>query len=1030
MKKWTNKAGVALILTISVLTAMCIMGITVLSQLLRDQRISRLKTDSWSAVGAVQVSVKAGCSEIREQLSNEWRFFESIVQTYDEDFPVYCKNVIRATNGKLNLSARGPEFFQTFIHLFDLNSAMTFSKMCMVYHTGYVLNLYSSDWTLNSPNELIKIKGTAASKCMGMDTFSAFSMYDAAARIYQCYRDEFTVFPKEKNELLVNIIDYGSCSSATLNTFTALNRDFHPLYDSTLDPEVNSANDPLRGARITIISGPGAGQENVIDHVDTSTTSRLVLKNNWSIVPNNFSTYRIFSYVTPINFNAASKGLILANFRVMQMARAKLNQFNSLHVLKTDDPGGTSIERQLEIDRPINGPRLRLYSHFKDLRDYFLSPAMDGSIEGMDLIEKWMDPKQPKGILNASSIREIYPLPVPFCYSSNGYFDMIIDTGLKRNTKLNSSITNMKRTYTTIQNGGRTEQSLREQFESEGGTLAIQHWVTTSDWVPVRNMSDFTNWQQVYTNAFQAYWSAEPPYSATPTIESPNVIPDSVKNGLWFDFGAADASQGRGDDLIYSQLTGQLEHQYNLYAMQNNPVFFKLLLGQSQLNLISSSMEIYGNLDPTTLPTTPPPDSPGCEIILGSNDAATTDAYEFGDVCVMTKIKDISNVFSGSTRIDHPPDNASWYSYQGGRIYSNHEWGDHTNTGSDKTYPPKRYFSPALVFRNNIGGTGGNPNLVFFRPEWGYQASYDPLHPTCLLSASYDYVISGNFPSFSVTIGDDSNPASFISSASNPPTQYYDHYKLMSGIIAVSTSNEQIRLRTNPDDLTAASFTTISGGGTLNSINGVNPVGKIGFKRLFPTGFYSGINNGTGSNDGKFSLEYLRVIPGIKHISDSYYMPAYTSPQHMAPHVKKYSLCRIHYQVGLNKTPIATPPYPNTEYNIRFQFALDLWSSDPNAANPQISLTQPDTAITINDATDLQTKISSSVDFVLPDNTASNNHKYKYRISYIYPLNSYPPSTEDRKNEYFAFLRTTIAITKVEIFYETEDRVVSYSDHL
>lgn len=156
-RKFLNKNGIALILTISVLTAVSVLGITFLGLLARDQKVGRLKTLNWFGEDALKAAVRAGINEIHymtgqykcdasgpDTLSNS-NYVGSIIESSDSKSLLYFKNTIKATNAKLSLYQQsGCEFNNVLKQLGTILNIYSATK-----NITDALMLYKDNWKVN-----------------------------------------------------------------------------------------------------------------------------------------------------------------------------------------------------------------------------------------------------------------------------------------------------------------------------------------------------------------------------------------------------------------------------------------------------------------------------------------------------------------------------------------------------------------------------------------------------------------------------------------------------------------------------------------------------------------------------------------------------------------------------------------------------------------------------------------------------------------------------------------------------------------
>ena len=276
-----NKSGVALILTIIIMTALSIMGVSFLQLLKSDQRTALWKTNTLANNGALEAAVRAGFQEIRNMSMPESdgyssNYFGSTIESAeDKSSYFYFKNVIRATNTMLNIYRYGPE-------------------------VDNILRDNLGELLKNKP-DLKKLADAMKIDRMQIRSLSEITkVYGVGSATYDKVLPYLTTQPQDNADFVMNIIDYGQVESIILpTTLTATNRNF-----------IGSLN----GASVQIISGPGKDQ---VRRIESATINTLTLETPWATLPTNQSYYRIYSYVCPLNFNGASRELVEANLQVL-----------------------------------------------------------------------------------------------------------------------------------------------------------------------------------------------------------------------------------------------------------------------------------------------------------------------------------------------------------------------------------------------------------------------------------------------------------------------------------------------------------------------------------------------------------------------------------------------------------------------------------------------------------------------------------------------------------------------------------------
>jgi len=616
MKKLTNKHGIALILTISVLMALTILGIAFVSLLHRDKKNQDINTDILFAGKAMDAAINIGIDEIKSQLIIDKHYFYSEIESADPaltgvpDSSLYFKTIISATNAKLSLYQSSCEVYNVFPYLIDEMTNLSTLLKTDAKNIYKTIAVYQTSWDMKFISDFMKVKKSGIAE-------------KTNAEIYNNIVDYITINPKGKDGRIANIIDYGVCDAAvTPTTFTAKLRDFAPT----------GKLDSLRGAFIEIIAGTGYDPVNrnirIIDKAQSAHSNVLILKgDSWPNGVNPIkdgSVYRIYSYVVPINFNAASKELIKAQFECIDPAVRFItnnygNEFIGAYAPKS--PAYDTFMSRL-YDLRENDPSLscsdKIINNLAVFKDDYLGKIFNFNlVQRKEKLWRQFDPTQPKGIYDSTSSKWlIFPPAVPFCFENNGYYDMEIEAGFKRNPKFKKA-KHIEKRYVTVKIGGLKDYNLREDFTSDKGE---QHWVSTSDWVPVNCMKNISNWGTVYMSGFQ-------PYIKDITANSENVFPDSIKNGIWLDFGAE--LDKRGSDLIYSEISKKLEEVKNIDSTN----FFTKIKGQNPV-ISGGQLKIKGVTAGSTSPYTPE-----SEIIYGTN-GVDADKYEFGEVSVLAKIEE------------------------------------------------------------------------------------------------------------------------------------------------------------------------------------------------------------------------------------------------------------------------------------------------------------------------------------------------------------------------------------------------------
>jgi hypothetical protein len=922
MKKLFPKSGVALILTISVMTALSIMGVAFLQLLITDQRTALLKTNVLANNGALEAAIQAGFWEIRTQtappdplkletLQNPF-YFGSTIESADNNSSFYFKNIIRATNTMLNIYRYGPEVdnilrndWETFINSSDTNLNKRLNNLADKMKNN-------PEWHLKSLSEMTKAKDTDGTKSIGPATYEAVLPY-------------ITTQPQENGDFIMNIIDYGRVNNnANGNTLELQGRIFMGS---------------LSGAYVKIISGPGKNQEKRILNVqnDNSTAiATLTLDSSWIIpLPTTQSHYRIYSYVCPLNFNGADKKLIEANLKIIEP------------FLTNNGVTISSFMNELDFQRE----QKTLFDE-----NTFLSYVNRSGLVDPDKYNtflRFFDPKQPKGIFDGMvsplvPFFVINPIPVPWTFSSSGYFDMEIDAGMKRN--LARTPEQLKKQYVTVRVSGKREQSTREEFE----TGAFQN-MSTSDWVPVKSMADFAGWSSVNNSNFNPYNTPAVPTFIPPIpAASANVIPDAIKTGVWFDFNVL--QDNRGEDFIFFDPAPP-----NQKIMAKDVVTLFVPSPGTTINLNAGRLEIEGNTNPAS------------EVFLWPNNSA----YSVGiSVGIMLQIRD-----DDLSLLDPLPHSTASEQYTSSMPDINtHTWAHHaTMPGTNfPLYPPQRYFTPAF-FLNHTGPIAAPSSVIEFRAEKTYSttAPFESTYNRCMPTGITDPAIYTNNVSFSVF----KRPTSLDfytgrRQAAHPdnPFPYLSNYKLFVAESGFSSSTNRFRINVNGDS------------NYFPNLNGLFPFslgGRLGFKRFFPTAPTPGYHH--GGKKGKFSVEYLRIISDL---------PSFRSSVITIPHLKKFSKLRVHYRIGARGTPF------------KFTMEVNFLIGNPNPVT--IDPGKPET-------------LSGYCEFDISKIDAKPQ-------TFFYELRIHGSNGND--NEYFSFLQTTIAITKVEIFYDTKEEVIVSKDTL
>jgi hypothetical protein len=965
MKIRLHKNGVALILTISLLTALSILGISFVTLLTYDTKNARRVLSSWTSQNALDAAIETGIREIEGLLNASANYFASTIETGDPAdagipvSPLYFKTMIRATNARLNLyrAQKSPEtaaVFDKLVEELDLAASVK-DDFRTLFRT---LRIYHADWDLEAVSDLTKIDVTGIGDA-------------TKAKAYAQLAPHVTIFPRTEEELAVNILDYGRCQSVSGTSFEAYDRNFIPTGDKFA----------LRGAEIEIIAGPAKGETNTVLEADPADPQgdKLVLEHNWSTAPTTDSFYRMTSRVAPINFNAASVELIEANLRVLEpmldyiFAETGAAGFKNIG---TYSSGGTTFLATLYNIR-VNGVPSPVITDFFDYKQKFID-----SIIGLDSlwypvrtesVYRLFDLNEPKGIYDSTNnLWRIYPPVIPFVFRHRGYFDMEVEAGLKNHLTAKKANVTEKR-FVTVRVGGSREQALREDFEA----ARYQRWMSSTDWVPVRTLRDFSGWDRVSTANFQ-------PYVDTSANTTFNVIPDAIKTGLWLDF-LADAS-GRGTDKVFSQITSSLENADNIYSP-----FFRAISGTAAL--YSSGLQIGGVAG----------DEPASELLLGTTGGSE---YLFGQMSVMLELKDDTPL---EDPFAHPPDNADWYSYQDGRTYADHKYVDH----KAGTYPPELYFTPTVFLRDD------GSDSVDIRAKTQFTINTGEVNPTNTCLDDPPQPQYADDAEVTVSLESDYAGRYYYGDGSH---DYHDDYRLYTATLNNGTNDYLwLRFLSGATDINQTNFTNGSTDPEVNPFT-VNASGRFGLKRLFPA---DPANPGTsyfpGDDNRDYTLRYLRLTAGVEGANH----PHWTSKIYTLPAASTYATARVHYKIGLredatNLKPdnfntafrVNTTPPDNVQIRMRFEFDMNPDADYLNFAS-DATATQ-DVDITGYDET------TGFKDFPLNLSVGGTpaNLNFSYRVSL----------ENDRVSDaetLHSFLASTFAVTRVEIFYRTEPEVLT-----
>lgn len=985
LKRLLNK-GIALIMTMTVLTALSMLGITFLGLLSKDQKLNVLQSSEWLANSSLYSAIQAGIFEINYQTNTESHFFHSIIQSASDTSLIYFRNAIRSTNAKLSLSQEGPEMWHVLSRLTQIIAAkppvsseygtsfftnqMTNLINCMRLYTRQIPEVFTH------PSELVMIP----------DVLSTFS-----ARAYSYLLPYVTTYPMQKSERIVNIIDYGMCDDQTGMTSSqikALNRNFKPV--STIDS--------VAGAYIKIISGSGTEQlPKKIKSAD-NTQGVLNLWTDWDNtleLPDPSSVYRIYSYVVPLNFNAASIDLMQANFSVLSEYFS--DRYSPVDYIGDYNAGTSStftFMRQLKYFREeniITSPPIKI-RNFNDFKMSYLDRITDlvSDEDNKKEVLRQFDPTQPKGIQVGAEIH-IYPVPLPFTFSHNGYFDMDIDHTYQFSNY--GAPRNLKHHALTVKVGTQINLNTAEDFRSNGKP----HWMSLSDWVPTRNLNDFQNWSRIYNYWNGSYVSNFNAY-ATPSNDS-TVIPDALKTGLWFDFTAIDTNQNRENDLIYNPLNNVYIQHSQLASMFYNATSGGR--GTHNLNTSTGTLDIAG--DDAGTP------KPQAKIYLGPDSGTGSTLFDFGDVSVRFKLYENTSTWP---YFSHPPfAGGTWYPSLGASPslaqQEAHLWDDHQtatiNTLSHKTYPPRRYFTPALFVRGNVE----------LRNEIGYLTSpFENPYVNCYqpLSASGEEALYAEANATSISFNGDHLSRYRVANALNMT----DPLEAKVTVFTLTNDHASILTRQNMGN---ANFTRIDST-AMPLLTDPLPVsspdhslltsGPIGFMRYFPDEYYS------PETSLPFSVEYLRINPNRKQITYPYFE---TNVLNIKDAVR-YKTISVHYRIGLfgNKT------FNNITFDIVSE--LDLAPGAffvPDMPAKRITINFNDLSVAEGHLEfDLKDPVTFPSDLYPSTNGDVTKENFKIRLSI--EKNSNDPEI------YHNLLNTTIAITGISVYADTKNTSLSVSN--
>ncbi len=983
MRKLADRQGVALILTISVLTAICILGLSFMLLLRRDQKQSDLYTDITSSTGVVEAAYKYGIYEIK-RMSAQYScyssgglstYFGSTIESADSLYSLYFKNAIWATNAKLNLYQCGPEMNTTFrmltTHLCeDLKLSIKENVRDNIKKLIAVLMSYSGHWKLNELQEIARVFNNSSTP--------------HGARVYNQIQLYTTVYPNRFSELTMNVIDYGHVEkkdTAANNTLIAEKRNFFP---NTYSLAFNRNH--LQGAYVEIIAGKGFDPEtpniNRVDKVDAIENNKLILKNNWPTgkEPDNTSTYKLYSYCVPLNFNAVDPTLLKSIFEIMELYCFDKTGVNS-----------GAVMTQVKALRPKDGNTQRIedYCGF----DNFLESKCNIGKTGYGyewqraFIRRLIDPEEPKGFWNSTDQKwEIYPLPVPLCFTHNGYFDMDIQAGYKRNSISAFAIPrNLQKRKTTVKVFGDYVQTSRQDFEKEG---SYQNWMCSSDWVPVRNMADYAGWEYAKNATFQNYI-----YSS----ENPNVIPDAIKTGLWLDFGAF--NEGRGEDRIFSQITKAFSKVENIYSSD----FFEKNSTSYPDPVLDSSkkyLEIKGTATNS---------SSGITLGKGST------LYNFGELGLMTRVEDLSD-FTKTDCFPHPT-NYSWYTnITTEKGLNDHSYADHKdaystyNDGSSvqrESWPPERWFTPTVFLRDDID----------FRSEKQFKNDSSK-YSSCKMDDDSDCYRQLDHD-FSVC-----KKEKYEERVYHKPSTY-DYIKEYRLNITLCRISEDNKIKVNTESFKDSDFDASRPWTAF--LNSMSAEGKVGFKRIFEdeNEYFPGTETDIPR---PFGVYYLRIIPGTRSsdAKNSYY----TSPVINLPKAKALKQVKVYYKLGLRKDASSTANSFTSKDSFQMLMKLALDIEDYNGTNENFTpetgfpISKSKKTLEINTFDRTQGTVLFDVsDVAWPVNPVDlKDRNLAYRIT----LENDGGTYEDKR---FAYLNTTIAITKVELYYDSETEIFSSSDH-